>query len=512
MRYQITIIKFCFMITLRKSFLILTALVGAYSSMWAENLVIIHTNDTHSQIDPMEENNLGGIMRRKTLIDSIRANNDNVLLVDAGDAVQGTLFFNIGKGEVEEKLMNALGYDYSILGNHEFDNGMDCVRDIVNQSNATWLSSNYRFDNPDLASRFKKYDIVPYGDKKIGLFAINLDPEGMITEGNYDGVIFVEPVKTANIMASLLKDVEGVDLVVALTHIGYENDNDAITDSILISQTENIDIVIGGHSHTLLDPNSGTRKTHLPNLRGKDVLVAQLNKGGQNIGVIDIDLDDMNINNKVIEVNNRLDPAYYEDLAEIIAPYRVGVDSLLTLYIAKAPIELDQTRLLNMLSDFVFDKGKQLAKNVDLSIVNKGGIRRPLPAGQISEGQIMMMQPFNNYVQVIEISGQDLLDNFDIMAKAKGQGISSNVEAIYDPATNKAISVKINGKPINPDKIYRLATIDYLSKGGDYMKPLRNGKVIAQSDNILHTELINYLKKMKTVKPSDKVRMKPQSK
>lgn len=486
----------------RNTLLILSALILSFSAARSEKLVIVHTNDTHSQIDPMDDNNMGGIMRRKVVIDSIRNTADNVILVDAGDAVQGTLFFNIGGGEVEEQLMNALGYDIQILGNHEFDNGMEGVKKIVNNSNAQWLSTNYSFDDPELADRFLRYNIRQVGDKKIGFLAINLNPEGMISEGNYDGLTFRDPVKTANAAAKMLKDVEGADLVVAITHIGYVADN-GITDPELIKQTEDIDIIIGGHSHTLLP-----QAQYLPNKNGEKVLVAQLNKGGQNIGEIDINLDDMSITNKVIPVDSRLDSQPEAALLQIIAPYRQRVDSINAIYVADVPKTLSKNATLNLLSDFVYDMGKKLNKKVNLAIMNKGGIRRPIQAGNITEGMIISMQPFDNRVQVIEIKGQDLLKAFDVMAKANGNGVSSNVDAVYDPQTQKCTSVKINGKPVKPDNTYYLATIDYLAKGGDYMTPLKEGKVIAQSDNILYRDLIDYFAKMKKVKASDKERMR----
>ena len=173
---------------MKKSLIILAGAVLS-GCMWAEaeKLVLLHTNDTHSQIDPNDKN-LGGIQRRKVIVDSIRAEYPNVLLMDAGDAVQGTLFFTIYGGEVETRMMNELGYDYAILGNHDFDNGVHPLALNLKNSNVGWISTNYDLEESELQPFFKPYAIKEYGDRKIGIIGLNLNPKGMISEGNYDGV------------------------------------------------------------------------------------------------------------------------------------------------------------------------------------------------------------------------------------------------------------------------------------------------------------------------------------
>ena len=205
--------------------LILSALFGAIliaPTASAEKLVILHTNDTHSMIDPDDTDGLGGVLRRKVVIDSVRKAEKNVLLVDAGDFVQGTLYFNIYRGEVEQKMMNELGYDIRILGNHEFDNGIDELADLLADSQAELLATNYDLSQSALARKFRPFTIREVGDKLVGFIAVNLNPEGMITKGNYDGVVYNDAVKAANAAAWWLKHIDKVDAVVAVTHIGYE--------------------------------------------------------------------------------------------------------------------------------------------------------------------------------------------------------------------------------------------------------------------------------------------------
>ena len=152
-------------------------------------LVILHTNDTHSQIEPGRDG-LGGVMRRKAVIDSVRAAEKNVMVVDAGDAVQGTLYFYLYGGAVEQEVMNILGVDTRILGNHEFDNGIDSLASVLKLSQAEKLASNYKLDNTPLKGMFKPYSIKEFGGKRIGFIGLNLDPDGIISKGNYDGLEF----------------------------------------------------------------------------------------------------------------------------------------------------------------------------------------------------------------------------------------------------------------------------------------------------------------------------------
>lgn len=487
-------------------------------TLFADELVILTTNDTHSQILP-DADNLGGVMRRKVLIDSVRAEHENVLLIDAGDVVQGTLFFNIGGGRAEEELMNALGYDIRILGNHEFDNGADSLASILSVAKAELLSTNYDFTGSQLKPLFKKYTIRDIGGKRIGFMAINLSPKGMIAEGNYDNVTYLDAIKAANSTARYLKDAEGADLVVAITHIGYDPSMPP-GDLDLVANSSDIDLVIGGHSHTTIDPETSS-STNTPwlikNKDGRLIPVTQTGKRGHNVGQITIDLDTDSIDYRLLAVDSRLDRTRLDDIADIIKPYMNGIDSLMTRRIGTSAMEFDKDRdpLLNFVADYMVTRGNQLAGNVDLGIINKGGLRTSLPKGDITEGMIIMMMPFNNYTTVLDIKGSDLLATFDVMARTAGNGVSSNVSVLFDPATSKCISAKIDGKPVDPDKTYRLATIDYLANGGDYMEPLRNGKTVARSPYVLYRDLIGHIEgsmKGKKLKASGEKRVRPISK
>ncbi len=483
----------------------------------ADKLVILHTNDTHSMIDPDDKDNLGGVARRKVIVDSVRAAEEHVLLIDAGDAVQGTLYFNLFGGELEQKLMNALDYDLRILGNHEFDNGVDSLAAVLRHADSKFLATNYDLSESPLADMFSKYDIRNYDGRKIGFIAINLEPAGMIAEGNYDGVKYLDAIESANSAAWWLKNIEGVDAVVAITHVGYDPTTPP-GDVDIAKNSSDIDVIIGGHSHDLIKPGDEEMPYRVKNRQGRDILVTQVGKSGKNIGKVAIDLENLTADYTTIPVDSRLDSRVTPEIPDLIRPYRQGVDSLMNHAIAKTAVELPQSSpaLLNFCTDAVLDMGNQLAKGIDFAILNKGGIRRGLPKGNITEGQIITMLPFDNRIEVMDIKGKDLMPTFTQMARTDGNGVSRGVEIVYSPKTAtsdaEVKSVVINGKPIDPEKTYRVATIDYLANGGDYMTSLTNHTTVAKSTDTLYKDLLKYIKstyKKRKINPDDSVRMHP---
>lgn len=462
----------------------------------ADNLVILHTNDTHSQLDP-NDNDLGGILRRKVLVDSVRAEQPNVLLIDCGDMVQGTLYFSIYKGEAEREMMNNLGYDIQILGNHEFDNGIEPLAHEWSLLNADKITSNYDLRDTPLDTIFKPYTIKEFAGKRIGFLAINLDPKGMIADFNTGGLKYLDGIKAANSIAWYLKNVERVDEVIALTHVGYDSANPPTpSDRDLAQASEDIDIIIGGHSHTTIDPAAAkTPEYYVKNAAGDPVLVVQTGSKGLYLGEITLDLDSMRPSYRLIPVDSRLDNRIDPEAAALLAKYRKGVDALKMEKIGKMAQEMPHGShlIVNWVADVMLEKGKELTdRNVDVALVNKGGIRRGLPAGHITKEHILTMLPFDNKLVVMEIKGSDLKAAFDVFAQRNGDGISAG----FNPAE------------IDPDRTYTLVTIDYLANGGDYLTTLPNGKVIARSALRLDETMIDYIlsQKGKNIKYNDRKR------
>ncbi|HBG79194.1 MAG TPA: metallophosphatase [Porphyromonadaceae bacterium] len=265
--------------------LILTVFMCGTVAFGQKSIVILHTNDTHSRIEPVPESdriagNKGGVVRRMNYIEQVRKENKNVLLFDAGDFLQGTPYFNLFKGEVETEAMNMMRYDAVTLGNHEFDYGLEALEKVVRRAKFPIISSNYDFSGTPLNNLIKPYLIFKKDGVKIGVIAINIQPKGLIASGNYDGMKFLQPERVANELALKLKTTDRCDMVICLSHLGYT------ADKRLVEQTRNIDIIIGGHSHT----NMKTPDM-LKNIDNKDVMVFQTAGRGIYVGRIDVELE-----------------------------------------------------------------------------------------------------------------------------------------------------------------------------------------------------------------------------
>lgn len=461
----------------------------------AEKVVILHTNDTHSQIDP-DDKGRGGVMRRKALIDSVRRVEPNVLLVDAGDAVQGTPYFTLFGGEVEQNVLNRLGYDVQILGNHEFDNGLEALATNYRNARPTVVATNNLFDGTVMEGLTVPYVVKQTGGRRIGFLALNIDPEGMIDPNRCVGVRYVDGVEAANRTAAFLRDVAKVDAVVAVTHIGYTKDPNSkgYTDPMIAAATRGIDLIIGGHSHTDLRP--GEERTRVADLDGDTVLVVQNSNAGKEMGKVVVTFGDDSIENiawEKIVVDNRADYLGYDrDLEIYLAPRRSKVDSLMRVGIGRMSGEFDDPAMINYAADFVMERGRRLngGRRPDLSVINKGGIRRNFSGDTLTVGSVMTIFPFDNRTVVVDISGRELLNAFDVMARQKGNGVSSNVRAVISEDATRCSEVTVDGRPIDPNRTYRVATIDYVADGGDNFQPFTTARRRAESDKVLYDDMI----------------------
>lgn len=250
-------------------------------------ITILHTNDVHSHIDPFPANDpkypgLGGAARRASLIHNIRTTEKNVLLVDAGDIFQGTPYFNLYGGELEFKLMSLMQYDAATIGNHDFDNGIEGFNKMLPHANFPFLNVNYDFSNTILKNKIEPYKIFEKQGVKIGVFGVGVELNGLVDKKLYAETIYLNPIEKANETANHLKNNEKCHLIICLSHLGYEYQTNKISDLILAKETENIDLIIGGHTHTFLE-----KPTKVRNKNNKITLVNQVGWAGINLGRID---------------------------------------------------------------------------------------------------------------------------------------------------------------------------------------------------------------------------------
>jgi 5'-nucleotidase len=254
-----------------------------------KQLTILHTNDVHSYIDPFpathpKNPNMGGVARRAALIEMIRKENSNLLVLDAGDIFQGTPYFNYFGGEIEFKLMSLMKYDLATIGNHDFDNGIDGLYKQLPNASFEFVNANYDLKNTLLDTHVKPYKIFVKDGIKVGVFGIGVELEGLVDKRNFKETKYLDPVEIAQDMSKILKIEKKCDLVICLSHIGYQYKNDVakISDVKLAKLTKNIDLIIGGHTHTFLD-----KPTILMNAEDKEVIVNQVGCYGVQLGRID---------------------------------------------------------------------------------------------------------------------------------------------------------------------------------------------------------------------------------
>ena len=257
-------------------------------------ITILHTNDVHSHIDPFgpedgRNANMGGVARRATLIESIRNENPNTLLLDAGDIFQGTPYFNYYGGELEFKLMSKLKYDAATIGNHDFDNAIDGLYAQLPHAEFEFISANYDFSNTIMNTHVKPYKIFKRDGIKIGVFGLGIELEGLVDPAMYKETKYLDPVEMTQEMTRVLKTEERCDLIICLSHLGYnyKTNQNKISDLKLAALTKDIDLIIGGHTHTFL-----TKPTIVKNMESKNMLINQVGCYGINLGRIDFYFDE----------------------------------------------------------------------------------------------------------------------------------------------------------------------------------------------------------------------------
>ncbi|MBT9391663.1 metallophosphatase [Hymenobacter sp. NST-14] len=263
------------------------AVPAATADSKAVRLTILHTNDMHSRIEPFPENasqwaGLGGMARRAALIEQVRRQEPNVLLLDSGDIWQGTPYFNFFQGELEYKLMSQMAYDASTLGNHDFDNGLEGLQKQLPNATFPFLIANYDFSNTILAGKFQPYKVFEKQGIRIGVFGLGIEMAGLVADKNFGATQYLDPIATANTMVAKLRGAEKCDLVICLSHLGYKYENAKIDDRKLAAQVSGIDLILGGHTHTFLEAPDSVAS---PN--GRATLINQVGWAGINLGRLD---------------------------------------------------------------------------------------------------------------------------------------------------------------------------------------------------------------------------------
>ena len=440
----------------------------------SKEFVILFTNDFHSQIEPLSKEETynadrGGIKRIKALVDSVRAAEPAVLLADAGDFVQGTYYFSLLNGVVEMMAMEELGYDVRTIGNHEFDKKMTGLGDMLSLcSKVKVVASNYDFSQTSLSQYVCSSAIIKAGNVNVGFIGLNVRLQNLVDPMACEGVQWQNAINVADVEAQKLRE-QGADMVIALSHLGYEKTDEVYYDRGIAKNTRHIDMIIGGHSHTFLN-----YPEYVTNQDGEQVLITQTGSKGICLGYAKIRLDDKgkpSFTYRLIPVKSHLDAKLDPAFSDMIDIYSAEVIKEMDQVIGNCPKAIRKGTPESPLSNLTADALVWMAEEyygikADVALYNSGGIRAEISAGDLTVGDVYAVYPFDNVLSVATLKGKDLKKLFEYVASSGGLPINKEVRMVI--SGNKVKSVTVNGKTINDNQTYIVATIDYLMNLGRY--------------------------------------------
>lgn len=461
----------------------------------AKTITIIHTNDVHGRAEG-DEKELIGYAKLKTFFDEQKSKNPNTVLVDAGDTVHGTIFANISEGKNMVNLMNEIGYLVSVPGNHDFNFGYEKLVDFSKQAEYDLLCANVV--TKEGKNDFKPNMIKDIDGVKIGFFGL-ATPETRFKSSpkNTEDVEFLDYIEVAKEQVKELNQ-KGADLIVAVTHLGIDESSIERSD-ILAEQVEGIDLIVDGHSHTLLKEGKKVKNT----------LIVQAGEYLKNIGVVNVEVKDgivEDIKANVVTFDDAKKIKADEKITSEIKKFADENKPFLDKKVGSTETELvgvrekvrtGETNLGDLITDAMKD-----STSADLAITNGGGIRASMKQGDIKMGDVLTSFPFTNFVVGLEVKG-------DVVKKALEHGVDkapepagkfphvSGVTFVYDtekPAGERVSDIMVNGQELDNDKTYKLATNDFLAIGGDDYKMFKGQKKFAENA-LLSDVLVEFIKK-----------------
>lgn len=466
-----------------------------------KTITILHVNDVHGRVQLDDREGAMGFGILKTKVDELRVANPNTLLLNAGDTSHGTTIVNISKGAAMIDLMNLVGFDVLVPGNHDFNFGYERLLELRDMAKFSVVAANV-VNEKDKSLYFEPYTIKEIDGIKVGIFGLVTDETKFKSHpDNTKGVEFTNAVETSKKMVAELKE-KGADIIIALAHLGIEGTT-TMTSKEVAEQVEGIDLIVDGHSHEILDKPIG------------DTLIVQADSYTKNIGIVNIEILDGKIINKTASL------FAYEDAKELTPDPLVEAaiekinkenEPILGAVVGKTTVDLDgergnvrtgETNLGNLITDIMLE-----VSGADVALTNGGGIRASISAGEIKVKDIVDSFPFTNTVAVIEVTGAEILEvlEFGVKSYPEEAGGFLHVAGMtykFDPKKpegEKIHSVLIKGKEVDLKKKYKLVTNDFIAAGGDdYV--IFKGRPFVGEDGLLSDILINYVKEVGQVSP-----------
>ncbi len=466
-------------------------------------IVILYTNDVHGRLEAFKPSGgnepLGGLTKLATLVDDIVAREGkSVLILNAGDSIHGTNLVNLFNGKSMVEVMEAVGIQAMAVGNHEFNYGQPVLLERAGEADFPFLSANaIKVDGG--RALLPGVVILPVGGVRLGIFGLSpLDTYTSTHPKNVVGLEFMNPIQVASWMVPYLREQEKVDLVVALTHIGFDDDRR------LAAAVPGIDVIVGGHSHTRLEK---------PEKVGGTIIVSA-GEYAKDLGRLDVTVEA----GKVAAFSGELIPvaagvADSAGVGAIVATYKKELEEKLSVVVGESLVALDgeranvRTRETN-LGDLIADMMRQ-AGQADIALTNGGGIRASIDKGPVAVGEIFTALPFDNTLVVLEVSGADIKAALERSVSAYPKELGaflqvSGLEFEFDPsraAGERVTAVTVAGAPLDPKRFYRVATNDFMAAGGDGYDMLKGAKVVFSSGELLRDVMASHIQSAGKVSP-----------
>lgn len=466
-----------------------------------KEIVLFHTNDTHSRVEEGKYAGMG-FAKISTYIKNEKEKNKNVLVLDAGDTFHGQTIATLVKGESIATLMNKIGYDATVAGNHDFNYGKERLVELDKLTTFPILASNIKKeDGSDLLT---PYIIKEVDGIKFGIFGLATPETAYMSHPKHvEGLTFSSPVEESKKMVSQLKDK--VDVVVALAHLGL-NEKSEFTSEKVAQKVDGIDIIIDGHSHTILENGKMVGNT----------LIASTGEYDKNLGKITLSFLDNKLSSKKASLITKEDAANVEkngEIVNLVNTIKDGQKKVLSQVVGKSNIILDgerehvrkgETNLGNLISDAILDETK-----ADIAIANGGNIRSSIDVGDITKEEVITVLPFGNYIVTKNLTGKQILAALEHGTSSYPEltggfphvgGMTYNIDTSKEVGS-RVVNVMVNGSPLDLEKTYLVGLNDFLAAGGDNYTMLKDSPIVTQfssTDEIF----MKYLEKVGEVAPT----------
>jgi 5'-nucleotidase/UDP-sugar diphosphatase len=471
-------------------------------------LVLLHTNDFHGSLMAGDGRSIIGEMA--TVVNVVRAVNPQVLLIDAGDINTGSALSNMFDAEPAIRAYNMIGYDVMTFGNHEFDGSMEKLNAQINLADFSFVSSNIKKQDGSFLGGHR-YIVKQYSNFTVGIFGITTLRTRVIASPD-KSLVFINELEAAREVVDILRNEEKVDVIIGLTHLGdVKETEDHVTSLELAAAVEGIDIIVDGHSHSYFE---------MPKRIG-DTWVVTANEMGKYMGFGRLSVRNGKLAGfEWVAAAVRPDP----NINEMLKPYIEKADASLKEVIGEASdtfifgnrlTRYQETALGNMITDanvwYLRNKANQ---QVDFAFHNGGNIRAELQKGRVTQENILTVLPFDNYLYVVSMTGTQIIDLFNFIAAIpQGNGgfpqFSSDVRFTIDKTSGSGVikDLSIGGNPVDPNRIYRLCTNDYILGGGDGYVTMTGASDRLNTSLVLSYVVIEYIKANQTIRPATDGRM-----